>query len=98
MISPPSTITGPSKGEVGKKLVFSIGEAKSNLEHSLEYRFDWGDGSYSAWVSSAKASHSWSDPETYTIRAQARCAIHTDTYSDWSPKLMLNITSVDRQR
>ena len=75
---------GPSSGEVGQHLTFSTGGASSSLGHSLEYRFDWGDGSYSSWSSSSSASHSWLSQDTYTIRAQARCASHTSVVSAWS--------------
>jgi hypothetical protein len=83
-VSTPDTPTGPSTGEIGQSLTFSTGGASSSMGHSLHYRFDWGDGTYSSWSSSTSASHSWSSAGTRTVRAQARCATHTSVTSSWS--------------
>jgi len=83
-VSTPNTPSGPSSGEVGQSLTYSTGGSSSNLGHSIQYRFDWDDGSFSGWTSSTSASHSWSSANTYTVRAQARCAIHTGVESAWS--------------
>lgn len=83
-VSNPGTPTGPSSGNVGQSLTFSTGGATSNLGHTVEYRFDWDDGSYSPWSTSASASNSWSVAGTYSVKAQARCATHTGILSGWS--------------
>ena len=83
-ISTPNTPTGPGSGNVGTSYSYSTGGAGSNLGHNIEYRFDWGDGSYSNWSSSTSASHSWSSAGTYYVKAQARCATHTSVVSNWS--------------
>lgn len=93
-ITVPSIPTGLPGGEVDQSLTYSSGSATSNLGHSLEYRFDWGDGSYSSWSSSTSASHSWSSEGTYTVRAQARCATHTSFVSDWSSGMSVNIRPI----
>ncbi len=93
-ITVPSTPTGPSIGEVNQSLSYSTEGATSNLGHNLEYRFDWGDGSYSSWSSSTSTGHSWSSEGTYTVRAQARCAAHTSVVSEWSSGLSVNIEPV----
>lgn len=72
--------TGPSSGEVNQTLSYST-SASSNIAGSPEYRFDWGDGSYSSWSFSASASHSSSSADTYTIKAQARLP---SIVSEWS--------------
>jgi len=84
-----STPTGSSTGEVGQTLTYST-SANSNIAGSSEYRFDWGDGSYSNWSSSPSASHSWSSPGTYSVRAQARLVTVTLT-SEWSLSKTVNI-------
>ena len=71
---------GPSTGNVNQVLTFSA-SVNSNIAGSPEYRFDWGDGSYSSWSSSSSASHSWSSPNTYVVRAQAR---YPSITSEWS--------------
>lgn len=72
--------SGPSTGEVNQTLTYSTG-ASSSIAGSPEYRFDWGDGSYSSWSSSVNASHSWASPGIYTIRTKAR---YGDISSEWS--------------
>ncbi len=94
-ISTPSTPTGPSSGETGQSLTYSTGGSTSNLGHSVEYRFDWGDGSYSGWTSSTSASHSWSSAGTYSVKAQARCATHTGIVSSWSNSKIVTICDAD---
>jgi hypothetical protein len=92
-VTTPNTPTGPSGGNVGQSRTFTTGGATSNLGHAVEYRFDWGDGSYSPWSSSTTASHSWSAVNTYTVKAQARCATHTGIISSWSSGTSINITA-----
>jgi hypothetical protein len=90
---PPETITipnqptGPTAGLVGTSYSYSTGGSSSSLGHAVEYRFGWGDGTYSNWSSSTTASHSWSSAGNYYVNAQARCATHTDKQSNWSTSL-----------
>ena len=90
-VSTPSTPSGTTSGNTGISYTYSTGGASSNLGHSLEYRFDWGDGTYSNWSSSTSASKSWSSAGTYSVRAQARCATHTSVVSSWSSGLSVNV-------
>ncbi len=82
-ISTPNTPSGPSSGYTGQSLSFSTGGSTSNLGHSVQYRFNWGDGSYSSW-GSATQSKTYSDPGSYTVKAQSRCQTHTSVTSNWS--------------
>ena len=91
-ISTPSTPSGPTSGAVGTSYTYSTGGATSSLGHSVEYRFNWGDGTYSSWSSSATASKSWSSSGTYVVKAQARCATHTDKVSSESSGLSVTVT------
>ena len=61
----------------------------STLGHSIQYRFYWGDATYSTWSSAASATKSWSSPGTYGVKAQARCATHPSIESTWSGGSML---------
>lgn len=83
-ISTPNIPNGPSSGETNQSLSYTTSGASSNLGHSIEYRFDWGDGNYSNWSSSTSASHSWSMAGAKYVRDQARCTVHVDKTSDWS--------------
>jgi len=82
-VTPPTTPSGPSSGQTGQSLSYSTGGSTCSNGHSVQYRFDWGDGSgYSSWGSSTQ-SHTYSSASTYTIKAQAHCA-STFTESNWS--------------
>ncbi len=83
-MSTPNTPSGPSSGETNTSYSYSTGGSSSSLGHSVQYRFDWDDGTYSSWSSSTTASHSWSSAGTYYVKAQARCASDTSVVSDWS--------------
>lgn len=91
VVSVPNTPSGPTTGTTAITYTYLTGGATSSLGHDIEYRFDWGDGSYSSWSSSTSASHSWSDYGAYTVRAQARCATHTDVVSEWSSGIAVNV-------
>ena len=73
--------SGSGSVEVGTSINFSTGGASSNLGHSIEYQYDWGDGSQSSWGSSSR-SHSFNDVGNYTVRSRARCQTHTSVVSE----------------
>jgi hypothetical protein len=83
-VSAPDTPSGPASGETAQSLNYSTGNSTSNLGHSIEYRFDWGNGNYSTWSAVTDASYAWATPGTYDVKAQARCATHTGVESAWS--------------
>ncbi len=87
-VSIPSTLTGPATGLVGATYTYTTGGSTSSMGHSVQYRFDWGDGTYSVWlpVGTTSASHSWATAATYNVRAMARCSDHY-VQSDWSTPL-----------
>jgi hypothetical protein len=86
-INEPTTLSGPSTGITGQSLEFTAGGASSSLGHSLQYRFDWGDGgSVSSW-GSATRSKTYSSAGSHPIRVQARCSSHTTANSEWSAVL-----------
>ena len=94
-VSKPSTPNGSASGIIDTEYSFTTGGATSSLGHSIEYRFDWGDGTFSNWlpVGTTIASKSWSTANNYPIAVQARCATDTDIVSNWSDPLSVNITS-----
>ena len=83
-VSRPNTPNGPSSGECEKLLTFSTGGASCNQGHSVQVRFDFGDGTTSSWSSSTSASHSYSAEGTFYVKAQARCASNHSIVSGWS--------------
>jgi YD repeat-containing protein len=96
-VSTPSTPTGPSSGTTGTSYTYSTGGSSSNLGHSVQYLFDWGDGTNSGWlpVGQTSASKSWSLAGNYNVKTQARCSIHTFVFSAWSQGLLVAIIQLD---
>ena len=92
-ITIPNILTGPINGTTGNSYTYTTGGSVSNLGHSVWYRFDWGDGTYSPWSSSTSAFHSWSSANSYTIKVQAQCATDISVVSGWSLGLTVTISS-----
>jgi C1A family cysteine protease/V8-like Glu-specific endopeptidase len=90
-VSAPDMPSGSSSGITGTSYTYATGDSSSDEAHSIEYRFDWGDGSYSSWSSSTSASQSWDLTGTYDVRAQARCASETLSESTWSSPLTVTV-------
>ena len=84
--------TGPDNGGVGESYTFTRYNASSNSGHTLEFRFDWGDGSISDWSASISADHVFTSAGTFEVAYQARCATHTNAVSEWSPTSAIIIT------
>jgi V8-like Glu-specific endopeptidase len=94
LVSAPSTPSGPSSGLLGTALPYSTGSATCNQGHSVEYRFDWGDATFSSWSSSASASHAFAAVGTYHLRSQARCASDNSVTSAWSSTKTLTVCTI----
>lgn len=73
-----------SVGEVGVQVWIRCFSTSSILGHALEYRYDMGDGTITDWASERAIYYTWTVGGTYTVKAQARCAEHTDILSEWS--------------
>ncbi len=97
-------ITAPAKpvqtpagvGGLGSTFTYSTGGSTSNIGDPVQYLFDWGDGSTSGWlpVGTTSAQKGWFVEGQYTVRAKARCALHTFIESDWSEELTVEIEVV----
>jgi len=92
-VSNPNTPSGPSSATKGSNLEYSTGGSTSSLGHTVEYRFDWGDGDVSTWRSTTR-SHTFSNSGTFQVRTQARCETHTTIESDWSGSKTVTITGI----
>ena len=77
-ISKPGTPSGEMSPIVGTTYNYSTTGATSSQGHTLQYQFDWGDGTQSSWSTSKSASHSWSSTGQKQVRVTARCQTHTD--------------------
>jgi hypothetical protein len=67
--STPATPTGSSSGWKNVSYSFSTSATDPN-GHTIQYRYDWGDGSVSSW-GVANQSHAWSAAGQYGVKAQA---------------------------
>jgi len=94
-ITTPATPSGPKIGIQGVSYSYSTSSSYSDLGHSVQYLFDWGDGTNSGWlpIGTTNASQSWTSIEIYTVKAQARCATDTSVVSSWSSGLPVAIGS-----
>ena len=98
-ISTPSKPNGPTQIAPNVLSAFYTGESLSNLEHSVEYFFDWGDGTNSGWlpVGTTGVSKAWISPGTYLVKAQARCDTNTEKVSKWSSELTVTVSNSPTQ-
>jgi hypothetical protein len=85
----PSTPSGPSSGLMNTAYSFST-SATDPDGHSLQYRYDWGSGSFSNsdWGAESQ-SHSWTEVGNYCVRAQAQDSV--GALSVWSDCRMVSI-------
>ncbi len=88
-VATPSTPSGVSNIDLDTSYIYTDSSPSSSCSqgHSLEYRFNWGDGSLSGWSSSKSASHSWSVSGIHTVSVRTRCFVNPGIVSAWSPGL-----------
>jgi hypothetical protein len=90
----PSMPSGETSGEMGVIYEYSTSTTDPDGDQ-IWYWFDWGDGTNSGWVGPypsgirGNASHAWSSPGKFFIKAKAKDEY--DAESDWSPSLTVNI-------
>ena len=78
-------INGKTIGKTGKEYEYTF-KSTSPLGRDVYYYIEWGDGSKKDWFGpygsgeEVKASHTWPNQGTYTIRARAK-----DTDNLWGP-------------
>jgi len=84
----PNTPTGETSGHHGTSYSYSTNTVTDPEGDSVQYKFDWDDGSDSGWLVSPSSSHSWDEPGTYSVRVKSR-----DVWdeSSWSSTLSVNI-------
>jgi hypothetical protein len=96
-VSAPVTPAGPASGFINTSYIYATGNSTSNLGHSVQYYFDWGDGTNSGWlaVGTLSAQKSWSSADTCNVMAKARCATDTAIESSWSASLSVAISTAE---
>jgi len=84
-VSQPGIPSGETEPEKDQTFTYTTTGAESSLGHTLEYRFNWGDGTASGWSTSKSASHAWSTAGHVTVTVTARCQTHTDKLAFSNP-------------
>ena len=94
-VSAPTTPSGSANGTTGTSYSYSVSGSTSSLGHSVQYKFDWGDGTESGWlaVGTTSASKSWSSAGTKSVKVKARCSGDTSVESGWSVIQSVNISA-----
>jgi hypothetical protein len=80
-----------SDGVALRNYGFIAGCALSKKHDPLQYHFDWGDSTTSAWQSDSIASHTWTAAGFYGLRVQARNARDTTWVSLWSAPITVTM-------
>ncbi len=91
VVSTPQRPTGPADGTTNTSYTYSTGGSSCSAGHNVEYRFDWGDGTYSNWSISTDANKTWNAQGTYQVKSQARCAQNQAVLSSWSQAKTVSI-------
>ncbi|MBC8182489.1 PKD domain-containing protein [candidate division KSB1 bacterium] len=89
-VSVPDVPTGPIQGRKEQEITFSSAGAVSSFGHEVEYRFDWGDSTFSDWGLSSQ-SHTFQTNGSMEVKVRARCKEHNRVISDWSEALIVDI-------
>lgn len=63
---------------------------------TLDYQFDWGDGTTSAWTSQHTMTHRWSSTGVYQVKARARD--QQGQLSSWSQAITIAITTGQQEQ
>jgi ELWxxDGT repeat protein len=88
------TLVGPTEGLVGVDYDFTV-TGTSPDEHTLEYKFEWGDGFPTNFETldggTATVSYHWAYPGEFTVRSSVRCTTHNNVLSE--KEQLVTITS-----
>ncbi|MFO7677262.1 MAG: C1 family peptidase [Thermoplasmatota archaeon] len=94
----PSTPSGPAGLEIGEEGTYSTSASDPDGD-LVQYRFNWGDGTFSVWTPldlsghTGSLSYSWDTPGNYLVKAQARDEHGAE--SSWSNGLTVVVEPVE---
>ena len=94
-ISTPTQPTGPTALIRNATYTFSTTASASNLNHPVQYQFDWkGDGTdLSGWDWPVYKSKYYPALGTYSVRVRSRCQTDINVVSGWSSGLQITIST-----
>ena len=90
LITTPNKPSGPDSGFVDQTLSFSTGGSSSNHGFDVEYKFDWGDGSFSDWGGPMQ-EHIYNSVDSFFVKTKARTMGELKTESNWSEAHTIHI-------
>ncbi|MBD3386070.1 T9SS type A sorting domain-containing protein [candidate division KSB1 bacterium] len=85
---------GPSHPLAGLLYSYTVGSTRSSYDQAIEYRFEWGDGSFSPWSPDTTALHVFQQAGQHNVRAFARSSADT-TKNVASPTLVTTTAKLD---
>ncbi len=91
-VSVPGTPIGNTGTAENVSTTYSTTGATDNWGQTVEYSFDWGDGTSSPWSTSTSASHAWSTAGTVAVMVTARSQAHPNV-ATVSTGLPVNVVS-----
>ena len=92
-VGQPARPHGNSLPVLGTSNAYSTDYSACSEAHDIQYRFDWGDGTFSDWLSVGlkSSSHAWTASGSFAVKAQARCASENSIVSLWSEWLLVTV-------
>jgi len=94
-LTQPERPAGESSPIVFQSYTYTTTGATSSLGHTLEYQFNWGDGTTSTWTTSTSASNAWSAAGPYSVTVTARCQDHPEKSASSDP-LNVNVQNISQ--
>ncbi len=95
---PTTSTTWPA----GRIMFFETDPVSCSQDHTVQYRWSWGDGTYSRsgdgtreWLYIESWYHTYSTPGEYAVKVMARCARDHSVTSPWSDPLVVTIEEAE---
>jgi hypothetical protein len=70
--------SGDTSTLIQEQYTYSTRTVTSSLGHTIEYSFNWGDGTTSDWSTDSTSQHTWDSLGYMDVYVTARCQTHTD--------------------
>jgi formylglycine-generating enzyme required for sulfatase activity len=93
VVSVPGTPVGNTNPLLNIAATYTASGSTCSQGHAIEYSFDWGDGTRSAWSTSTSASRAWSVTGNKTVLVTARCQVHPSATAV-SDALVVNVQEI----